>query len=80
MSNDDKSRHGRVRLVPCSHYIKDVAEIPVESERDSFCLSVDWNCSCSSSDQLLSDDLLDEALNSPIGWRTEQLGTLDDDL
>jgi hypothetical protein len=40
---NDKS-HGHVRLVPCSHCTKVAAEIQVESERDSFCLSADWNC------------------------------------
>jgi hypothetical protein len=53
---NDKSRHGRVRLVPCSHCTKVAAEIQVESERDSFCLSADWNCLSSFLDQHLSGD------------------------
>ena len=80
VSNDDKSRHGRVRLVPCSHCTKDVAEIQVESERDSFCLSVDWNYWSSSLDQHLLGGSLDEALSAPIGCRAELLGDPDDEM
>jgi hypothetical protein len=80
VSNDEKRRHGRVRLVPCSHCIKDVVEIQDESERDSFCLSADWNCWSSSLDQYLPDDSLDEGLSSPVGCGAELLGNPDDEL
>ncbi len=80
MSIDDKSRHGRVRLVPCSHCIEDVAEIQVESECDSFCLSTNWNYWSSSLDQHLPGDALNEVLSSPVGFKTELLGNSDDEL
>ena len=63
--NEDKTRHGRVRLVPCSHCTKDAVEVQVESARDSFCLSADWNCWSGFLDHHSSDDSLYESLGPP---------------